>query len=135
METNNTYRILIVEDERLLAYVLRGRLLAIGYQVVGIASNGVEAVKLSTTEHPDVVLMDIEMPEMGGIEATQRIMLDDPTCVVIISANGQNGLVAKAKDAGAMAYLIKPVSERQLVETIRTAREEFLSQQPQPQAC
>lgn len=127
------YRVLIAEDERLLAYVLRGRLLAKGFQVVGIAGTGVEAVSMNRSEKPDVILMDIEMPEMDGIEATRQVMRDTPTCIVIVSANGRNDLIANAKQAGATGYLIKPVSERQLIETIRVAHEQFIQREQQPQ--
>lgn len=121
------YRVLIAEDERLVAFVLRKQLEAQGHQVVGIAGNGVEATALCRTQAPDVVLMDIQMPELDGIAATRRIMQDSPTCVVIVSANGSQAMIARAEQAGAMAYLVKPVSDRQLKEALPQARSRFLA--------
>ena len=121
------YRVLIAEDERLVAFVLRKQIEAQGHQVVGIAGNGVEATALCRTQAPDVVLMDIQMPEMDGIAATRRIMQDSPTCVVIVSANGSPAMIARAEQAGAMAYLVKPVSDRQLKDALPQARSRFLA--------
>ncbi len=114
-------RVMIAEDERLVAFVLRRQLEAQGYQVIGIAANGLEAIELCRSGSPDVVLMDIQMPEMDGIVATEQIMREKPTCIVIVSADGTAERIAAAEKAGAMAYLVKPVSDQQLSETIGEA--------------
>jgi response regulator NasT len=118
-------RVLIAEDERLLAFALRGQLEARECEVVGIASTGTEAVELCCSSRPDVVIMDIRMPEAGGIEATRRIMQQCPTCVVMLTAFGQSDQVSAAEEAGAMAYLVKPVNADQLIPAVTLARRNF----------
>jgi two-component system, response regulator PdtaR len=120
-------RVLIAEDEQTLAFLLQRRLESKGYQVVGTAENGRDAVKLCRKQQPDVVLMDVDMPYMNGIEATRRIMRQRPTCVVVVSGSGQHDAATLARDAGAMAYLTKPVEDTQLFTTIQEARKEFVS--------
>lgn len=123
-------RVLIAEDEWLVAFTLRGQLEQRGYQVIGIAKSGAQAIELCKTERPDVVLMDISMPGIDGLEATRQIMQQSPTCVVMLTAHGQPHHITKAEEAGVMAYLIKPVSGDQIIPSIEMARrrfEEFLA--------
>lgn len=123
-------RILIAEDEWLVAFTLQGQLEELGCEVTGIAQNGKEALSLQKETSPDAILMDICMPEVDGIEATRQIMKENPTCVIILTARSERNLVAKAERAGAMSYLVKPVSGAQILPAIEMAQrrfEEFLS--------
>jgi two-component system, response regulator PdtaR len=118
-------RVLIAEDESLLAYTLRLQLEGQGCQVVGIAENGEAAVALCRSERPDVVLMDVRMPGLNGLEATRRIMEESPTCVVMLTANDEEDQVMQAEAAGATAYLVKPVNTNQILPAIELARRRF----------
>ena len=118
-------RVLIAEDEQLIIFTLRGQLEERGCEVVGIAKNGKDAIALCRSEQPEVVLMDIQMPEMDGIEATRQIMQEHPTCVVMLTAHGSPSYVEKAEAAGAMAYLVKPVSGEQLLPALEMAQRRF----------
>ena len=118
-------RVLIAEDEQLILFTLRGQLEERGCEVVGIAKNGKDAIALCRSEQPEVVLMDIHMPEMDGIEATRQIMQEHPTCVVMLTAHGSPSHVEKAEEAGAMAYLVKPVSGEQLLPALEMAQKRF----------
>jgi AmiR/NasT family two-component response regulator len=118
-------RVLIADDEHMLALALRTQLELRNCQVVGIAGDGKEAVELCGLERPDVVLMDIRMPGTDGVEATRVIMGKHPTCVVMLTGAGQPGEVAASEEAGAMAYLVKPVNADQILPAIEVARRRF----------
>jgi AmiR/NasT family two-component response regulator len=96
----------------------------IEYKVVGEAANGLEAVEMTQSLRPDVVLMDIKMPDMDGIEATRQIHKRCPTPVVVVTAHEAPGLVEEASEAGVGAYLVKPPNAREVERaiTIATAR-------------
>lgn len=112
---------LICEDEALISHWLAKEVAALGYSVVGDAFDGRQAVEMASRFHPDVVLMDIKMPDMDGVEATRRIMEDSPTAVVMLTAYGDEALVEQAIGAGASTYLVKPVSRQQLGPTLQMA--------------
>jgi two-component system, response regulator PdtaR len=118
-------KVLIAEDEPLIVFTLRGQLEQRDCEIVGLAKNGKEAVELCRSEHPEVVLMDISMPEMDGVEATRQIMQACPTCVVMLTAHGSKEQVAEAEEAGAMAYLVKPFSGDQILPAVAMARKRF----------
>ena len=118
-------RMLIVEDEPLVALALRAMVESQGYRVVGIAGTGTEALSLTGSESPDVVLMDVRMPEMDGIEATRTLMERCPTCVIIVSGNGQTSMVDQAQAAGAMDYVVKPLIANQVASVVAEARRRF----------
>lgn len=101
-----TLRILIADDEPLLRCDLKEVLTGLGYCVVGEARNGLEALRLVHLKQPDVVILDIKMPEMDGLQAAREISEDYP--VVILTAFSERHLIQKAKDAGVMAYITKP---------------------------
>jgi YesN/AraC family two-component response regulator len=95
-----------------------------GFELVGEAQNGVEAVSLVNSLHPDLVLMDINMPEMGGIEATRRIVEDLPETVVILcSTYGVNDLPPDAKTSGARAYVHKEQLEAKTLRRLWDERD------------
>jgi len=124
MKTTNTLRVLIAEDDYLVGEMIEGLLQEMGYAVVGKATSGLEAIEMTCDQRPDVVLMDIKMPKLDGIQATRRVYERCPTPVVIISAYETPELIAQASQAGAGDYLIKPPNARQLERaiTIATAR-------------
>lgn len=118
-------RVLIVEDDFLVGEMVRGLLEDLGYSVVGTAGDGHEALDLTLKLRPDVVLMDIEMPRQDGIEATQRILDQCPTPVVILSAYETPELVQRATEAGVGAYLVKPPKIREVERAIGIAIARF----------
>jgi response regulator NasT len=118
-------RLLIAEDNDLLALTLEEQLKGLGYDVVGIARTGTEAVQLAARLKPDLILMDIRMPEMDGTEAAARIRDQNPLPIIMLTAYYDNETVRKADAAGVMNYLVKPVSEAQLTPAIRIALDRF----------
>jgi AmiR/NasT family two-component response regulator len=122
------YRILIAEDESLVVEMIVGIIDELGYTVVGTARNGVQAIEMTRDLKPDVVLMDIKMPDMDGIEAAHRIAEACPTPVVVLTAFETPEMVVQASAAGVGAYLTKPTNAREVDRaiTIATARFEDL---------
>jgi signal transduction histidine kinase len=118
-------RALIVEDDALVGEMIQGLLEEIGHVVVGKALDGARAVELAKELQPDVVLMDIEMPEVNGIEATRQIMRQCPTPVVMVTAHESPSLVEQASAAGVGAYLLKPPSSREMERAITIALARF----------
>src|SRR4030088_203884 len=96
-----------------------------GYQVVGEAGDGEQAVKLATELRPDLVILDVKMPKRDGIEAASDIAGKRIAPVVILTAFSQRELVERARDAGAMAYLVKPFAKRDLVPAVELAISRF----------
>lgn len=104
-----TKNILVVDDAAFLRMILKDILENNGYNVVGEAENGIEAVSLFQKLNPDLVTMDITMPEMDGIEALKKIReIDSDAKVIMCSAMGQHGMVMDAMKAGAMDFIVKP---------------------------
>ncbi|HHE71212.1 MAG TPA: response regulator [Chloroflexi bacterium] len=118
-------RILIVDDSALFRRMLRRLLETVGYQVVGEAQDGNEAIQLVREQQPDVVLLDVEMPDMDGIETARQIQKVRLTCVVFLTAYDTEDLLAGARDTGGMAYLVKPVDGQTLRRTLTLARARF----------
>ncbi len=116
-------RVLIADDDRLTACLLKMDLEQQGYCVVGAAHTGRQALNLCRQHAPDVVLMDVQMPEMDGLEATRTLMCSQPVCVVLVTA--QEHLEQAAEQAGAMGYLLKPVSSLELPSLLEAARLRF----------
>jgi response regulator NasT len=96
-----------------------------GYEVVGQAGDGEEAIKLAAELKPDLVILDVKMPKLDGIEAAAKITGDRVAPVVILTAFSQRDLVERARDAGTMAYLVKPFAKRDLVPAIELAVSRF----------
>jgi two-component system, response regulator PdtaR len=113
-------RVVVAEDEGLIRMDVVATLQEAGYEVVGEAADGEEAVRLATELEPDLVVMDIKMPKMDGISAAEKIsVLKIP--VVLLTAFSQSDLVARAADAGAMAYVTKPFKPSDLLPAIQIA--------------
>jgi two-component system, response regulator PdtaR len=119
------FRVVIAEDEALIRLDLKEMLEEDGYAVVGEASDGEAAVKLTESLQPDLVIMDIKMPGLDGISAAERITADHLAAVVILTAFSQRDLVLRARDAGAMAFLVKPFTKADLVPAIEIAVSRF----------
>jgi two-component system, response regulator PdtaR len=115
-------RVLVAEDETLIRLDLRGLLEAAGFEVCGEARDGEQAVRLARETAPDVVLLDVKMPRLDGIEAARRILEDRPVPIVMVTAYGERELVARAVEAGVFGYLVKPFRETDLLPAIETAR-------------
>jgi two-component system, response regulator PdtaR len=118
-------RVVIAEDEALIRMDLAEMLAEEGYAVVGQAADGVAAVELAEQERPDLVILDVKMPVLDGIAAAAQIARARIAPVVILTAFSQRELVERARDAGAMAYLVKPFSKNDLVPAIEVARARF----------
>lgn len=111
-------KILVVDDALFMRNMLRGIFESAGHQVVGEAADGAEAVEQYRALRPDLVMMDIVMPNMTGIEALREITGADPdACVVMCSALGQDALVMEAVQAGARDFIVKPFKDAQVLET------------------
>ena len=118
-------RILIAEDDFLVSEMIEGELIDAGYEIVGKAADGIRAVELTQSLKPDIVLMDIRMPEMTGLEATRQIMDCCPTPVIILTAYENIDMIENAGDAGVGAYLNKPLDAQELERAILIARARF----------
>ncbi|MDP3969728.1 MAG: response regulator [Nocardioides sp.] len=118
-------RVVIAEDEALIRLDLAEMLGDLGYDVVGQAADGEHALALVEELRPDLVLMDVKMPRLDGIAAAEQIARDRVAPVVMLTAFSQRELVERARDAGAMAYLVKPFSESDLTPAIEMAVSRF----------
>ena len=116
-------RVLIVDDEVLLNHTLGMSFRSLGYDVVGAARDGEEAFALVRAHFPDVITMDVRMPNCNGLEATRRIMTEQPTCIIVLTAF--SGYQQAAKDAGAMGYAVKPLFHAQISALVGSARRRF----------
>ncbi len=114
-------RVVIAEDEALIRLDLKEMLEEDGYAVVGEAGDGETAVKLATELRPDLVILDVKMPVLDGISAAEQIVSERIAPCLILTAFSQRDLVERARDAGAMAYLVKPFTKGDLVPAIEMA--------------
>jgi response regulator NasT len=118
-------RVLIADDEALRLLSLRQQLEGMGHQVVGEATTGDEAVALARELKPDLLIMDIRMPGLDGIDAAKQITAERPVPIVLVTAYSEQSLAERAADAGIFAYLMKPVSEADLLPAIILATSRF----------
>lgn len=118
-------RVLVAEDEALIRLDLVEMLREEGYEVVGEAADGEQAVAMAAELKPDLVILDVKMPKMDGIDAASKITADRIAPVVILTAFSQRELVMRARDAGTMAYLVKPFAKRELVPAVELAVSRF----------
>ena len=114
-------RVLIVDDESLIRMDLRDIIESCGHEVVAEGTNGVEALELCNKQKPDIILMDVKIPELDSIEAARQIGFHHEAPVVLLTSYSQQDLIDKARDSGVYGYLIKPVREEQLVPSLEMA--------------
>jgi AmiR/NasT family two-component response regulator len=122
-------KIIIADDEPIIRLDLKKTLENMGHEVIGEAGDGAKAVDLARSVKPDVVILDIKMPEMDGIDAAKIITTEGIAPVLLLTAYSQKDLVDRAKDAGVFAYLVKPFKEADLLPAIGIAisrYEEFM---------
>ena len=115
-------RVLVAEDETIIRLDLRALLERAGFEVCAEARDGEEAVSLARETKPDVALLDVKMPRLDGIEAARRILDERPIPIVMLTAYGQDDLVARAVEVGVFGYLVKPFREQDLLPAIHAAR-------------
>ncbi len=118
-------RIVIADNESIIRMDLKELLEEAGHTVVGEAADGVKAIELTRRHRPDLVVMDIKMPEMDGITAAKIISNEKIAPVLLLTAFSQKEIVEKAKDSGVLAYLVKPVKEANLFPAIEIALSRF----------
>lgn len=118
-------RVLIAEDDFLVSEMIRGVLEELGYESAGTARDGRRAVEMTESLRPDVVIMDIKMPEMDGVQAAEAIQRRCPTPVVVLTAYDEPELLQKTSAAGVGAYLVKPPRAAELGRAIEIARARF----------
>jgi response regulator NasT len=114
-------RVVIAEDEAIIRLDLKETLEEEGYEVVGQTGRGDEAVELVRKHHPDLVILDIKMPGMDGLQAAAEINSERLAAVLILTAFSQRDLIDQARDAGALAYLVKPFQRSELIPQIEIA--------------
>jgi len=119
-------RAIVAEDEALIRMDIVETLREGGYDVVGEGANGEEAIALATEHKPDVVVMDVKMPVMDGITAAEQIAKARLAPVVLLTAFSQTELVERARDAGAMAYVVKPFTPADLLPAVEIAASRFV---------
>ncbi|HLC17815.1 MAG TPA: response regulator [Thermodesulfobacteriota bacterium] len=115
------HRVLIAEDNAKTRSFIKTQLEVLGYNVVAAVSNGREAVELAAELNPGLVIMDIKMPEMDGIEAAKAISSRVPVPIILITGLSSDEIASKAIEAGVFAYLVKPITKKQLEPAIKLA--------------
>ena len=115
------YRALVVDDEALIRLDIAETLEEAGFDVVGQAGDGEKAIELADELEPDLVVMDVKMPGMDGITAAEKILATKRCAMVMLTAFSQSELVERARDAGAMAYVVKPFTPADLIPAVEIA--------------
>ena len=127
-------RVVVVDDEAIIVLQLSKFLPKHGLEVVGCARDGQEAVNLVLMERPEIVLMDITMPVLDGLEATRRILAEFKTCIVMLTAYSDKAMIEEAFAAGASGYIVKPVDSGSLPEALRKSIEKHRECLPEKHA-
>jgi response regulator NasT len=122
---------LIAEDEQLTRTIIRARLEKLGHTVVAEAGDGAQAVEAARLHKPDVIIMDIKMPTMDGIEAARIILSESPCAILFLSSFNEQELVEQASESGALAYLMKPFRKEDLAPALEMAVRRFRQIQSQ----
>ncbi len=118
-------RVVIAEDEAIIRLDLKETLEEEGYEVVGETGRGDEAVQLVKDQQPDLAILDVKMPGMDGLTAAGQITAEKGAAVLILTAFSQRDLIEKARDAGALAYLVKPFQKSELIPAVEVALGRF----------
>jgi response regulator NasT len=126
---NGTTRVVIAEDEAIIRLDLKETLQEEGYDVVGETGRGDEAVELVKELSPDLAILDIKMPGMDGLAAAREISAERHSAVLILTAFSQRDLIEQARDAGALAYLVKPFQRSELIPAVEVALGRFREMQ------
>lgn len=116
------HRVLLVDDASFMRMMLKNILVGSGYEVVGEAENGAKAIEQFKALKPDLVMMDIIMPEMGGIDAVRELVKINPSAKILMcSSMGQQSLVVEAIQAGAKDFIVKPFQPSNVIEAVKKA--------------
>jgi len=118
-------RLLIADDEEVVRRTLVEMCESLGHQVIAQAGNGQEAVEMASLSDPDLVLLDIKMPVMGGLEAARTILEHSSVPIVIVTGHTDSGLISDAARVGVFSYLVKPITAERLLAAIATAQARF----------
>jgi response regulator NasT len=124
-ETATRWRIIIADDESLIRLDLRDMLTHLGYDVIGEAADGRSAMELARRLRPDLLIMDIKMPDLDGISAAEELTRERIAPVVLVTAYSDQGLVERAREAGVVGYVVKPFREAELMPVIELSRARF----------
>ena len=120
-------RVVVVEDEGITQLQLQKILRSAGAEIVGAARDGREAVSIVLRERPDIVLMDVQMPVMNGLDAAEQILRAMPVCIAMLTANSDQDSVQRAACIGAAGYIIKPVTAATLLPQLAAAFAQYNS--------
>ena len=123
--TRPSLRIVVADDESIIRMDLREMLSGLGYSVVGEAGDGQTAINVARETRPDLVIMDIKMPGVDGIAAARELTKERVAPVLLLTAYSEQDLVERAKEAGVVAYLVKPFREAELMPSIEVALSRF----------
>ena len=125
MKTIKTTRLLIADDQSFSRDALKDALIEKGFDIAGEAATGKEAIKLNKKLKPDLIFMDVKMPELNGIEASHEINSNNPVPIILLAVKDDRSTIERAKSAGVMAYLVKPFNKKELVPNIEIAIKHF----------
>jgi response regulator NasT len=123
--TTEKWRIIIADDESLIRLDLREMLTHLGYDVIAEAGDGRTAVELARKLRPDLMIMDIKMPEVDGIAAAEELTRERIAPIVLLTAYSDQALVERARDSGVVGYVVKPFREAELMPVIELSRARF----------
>lgn len=121
MKTMKATRLLIADDQSFSRDALKEALIEKGFEIAGEAATGKEAIELNKRLKPDLIFMDVKMPELNGIDASQEINSHNPAPIILLTVKDDRNTIEKAKAAGVMAYLVKPFNKKELVPNIEIA--------------
>jgi len=125
LKTIKTTCLLIADDQSFSRDALKGALIEKGFDVAGEAATGKEVIELNKKLKPDLIFMDVKMPELNGIEASHEINSNNPVPIILLTVKDDRNTIEKAKSAGVMAYLVKPFNKKELVPNIEIAIKRF----------
>ncbi len=125
MKTIKTTRLLIADDQSFSRDALKNALIEKGFDIAGEAATGKEAIKLNKKLKPDLIFMDVKMPELNGIEASHEINSHNPVPIILLTVKDDRSTIERAKSAGVMVYLVKPFNKKELVPNIEIAIKRF----------